>query len=300
MNDKMVKNLTIVLVAMVAVYGFMRWQQNQSFEPEKPKGFNFSSITNKNTTSIIVKSKDAKYTLNKFSDKWTLDKLEVDQASIDAIFNDLKTAEVQQVAATTPGKLALLEVDDIKGKGITFVTDKKEHTFIIGKSGPDGTSFYVRLPKENKAYVASGNLAGSFTKKASDWYSKQVLSLTAENISKVEVSTAGSSFVLNKDKKQWFITENDAKEKSDTNKTTGFISSLSALTATSVETKKINFNGAETIKIYGKKNALLATLSLKPKNKKEFYLMSDKKKDFTYILDEFSAKNIRKKSKELK
>ncbi len=301
MNDKLVRNLGIALVVLLALFSFLRWQQNRSYEPAKPKGFDFASITAKNTSGIKVKGAGEDYTLTKSGDKWQLEGLEIDKSAIDALFANLKDAEIQQVAATKTDKIAALDVNDEKGKNVIFETKKGSFNFIIGKSSPDGSGFYIRMPKAKEAYLASGMLGGTFTKKAADWYSKQILSLTQDEIEKIDFSFSDASYTLTKDKKQWFVTEDGSKEKADTNKTSGLVSSLSMLNATSVETgKKVNFSDADTITIKGKKDKVLATLKLKAKNKKEFYLKSDKKEDFTFILDEFSAKNIRKKPKDLK
>lgn len=172
MNEKVIRNLGIALLVLLALYGILRWQQNRSYEPAKPAGFNFEAITAKNTKTIEVKSATDKYKLIKKNGKWQLKKREVDQAAIEAVFTGLKNATIAQIAATTKVKLVSLQVDDQSGKQVTFTTNKDRFTFIMGKQGMDGNSFYIRLPKEQKAYQASGTLGAAFAKKASDWYKK--------------------------------------------------------------------------------------------------------------------------------
>jgi len=172
MNEKTIRNLAIALVVMLAVYGLLRWQQNRTFEPAKPGGFNFKQITKKNTDRIKVKGSQ-NYTLIKKGDKWLLNNKKVDKDAIDELFNGLKEAEVEQLVSTKTEKMVSLQVDDKTGNTVTFSTKDNQYIYIIGKQGPDGVSFYTRRPKENKVYSAKGNLGSIFAKKASDWYEKK-------------------------------------------------------------------------------------------------------------------------------
>lgn len=300
MNEKTLRNLAIALVAIVAIYGLMRWQQSRSYEPAKPKGFTFSSITSKNTTAIKVKSSDSNYELNKKDNKWFLDDLEVQQSSIDELFKSLKEAEVQTLAATKKGKLAQLEVDDETGKEVTFVTTKKKHTYVLGKQGQSGSDFYVRLPKSKKAYLAKGTLGMTFNKSSTDWYDKQIISLTQADIEKVEFSV--NELVLTKKKDKWSMNQEGNEEKVDTKKVEEFLGAISQLSASTVEIDKgkVSFDDADTVTLLGKKSKVLATIHYKDKGKKELYIKNKKKKDFLYTLDEFGVQYVRKKPKDFK
>ena len=169
MNEKTIRNLAIALVVMMALYGLLRWQQNRSFEPTKPAGFDFKQITKKNTNRIEVKSQSQNYVLIKKGDRWLLNNKKVDKNAIDELFKGLKESEVEQLAATKNAKMASLQIDDKSGKKVTFSTKNTRNTYIIGKQGLDGMSFYARLPDENKVYLAKGNLGIIFAKKSSDW-----------------------------------------------------------------------------------------------------------------------------------
>ena len=300
MNEKTIKNLTITLLVIIAIYSFMRWQQNRSFEPAKPKGFEFSKITSKNTESIEVKSADGNYKLVKKDGKWTLEGLQVQQSSIDELFKNLKDAEVQTLAATKKERLAQLEVDDEAGKNVTFVTKNKKYNFIIGKQDKTENNFYVRLPKSKKAYLASSGLATTFSKSAGDWYDKQIISLSQTNVEKVEFSV--NELVLSKTKGKWSMNQEGNEEKVDSKKVDEFLSAISQLTATNVEVDKgrINFDDADTVTLIGKKSRVLATVHYKSKGKKELYVKNKKKKDFLYTLDEFGVQYVRKKPKDFK
>ncbi|TET52568.1 MAG: hypothetical protein E3J54_06210, partial [Actinobacteria bacterium] len=94
MNEKVIRNLGITLMVIIALYGFMRWQQNRSFEPAKPKGFNFKKITKKNTQKISVKSAKTDYALVKKNSKWQLNGIEVSSTEMDSLFDGLKDASI--------------------------------------------------------------------------------------------------------------------------------------------------------------------------------------------------------------
>ncbi|TET55085.1 MAG: DUF4340 domain-containing protein, partial [Actinobacteria bacterium] len=220
---------------------------------------------------------------------------------IDSLFDGLKDASISELAATKKSKLVSLEVDDENGRLVTFHTKEKKISFIIGKAGIDGNSFYVKLPKKSKAYVASGNLGTVFAKEIDGWYDKEVLSLNQDDIEKISFSYEDESFELSKKKAQWYLDEEGSKEKADNDKVETLLGSLSMLSASNIVSPKkdIDFGGSETITVNGKKSKQLAKLNLKSKGKKEYYLKSSTKK-LTYIIDELTAKNIRKRAKDLK
>lgn len=168
MNERIIRNLGIALLAILALYGLLRWQQSRTFEPAKPKEFDFKAITVKSTKRIEVKGTEASYNIVKSGKNWTLNgKKKVSKTAIDELFNGLKEAEVEQLAVTNKSKMAELQVDDKSGKLVTFFTKERKMSFIIGKQTMDG--FYVRLPGKYEAYLASGNLGTIFAKKATDW-----------------------------------------------------------------------------------------------------------------------------------
>jgi histidinol dehydrogenase len=174
MNEKIIRNLIIALVGILAIYGLLRWQQDLSYVPAKPAGFNFKAITKKLTSEVEVKSQKANYVLAKKDDKWFMDSKKVDSSAIDELFNGLKDADVEQLATAKKEKLASLGLDEKSSKQISFQTKNGKFSFIIGKQSIDGSGFYVQLPKDkNKAYLASGSLGTVFTKKASDWLEKE-------------------------------------------------------------------------------------------------------------------------------
>lgn len=170
MNERIIRNLGIALLAILALYGLLRWQQSRTFEPVKPKEFNFKAITAKSTERIGIKDGGSSYNIVKSGKNWTLDsKKKASKTAMDELFNGLKEAEIEQLTATKKSKLAELQIDDESGKTVTFWTKDRKFTFMVGKQSLDGTNFYVRLPKEDKAYLASGNLGTIFAKKATDW-----------------------------------------------------------------------------------------------------------------------------------
>ncbi|RJQ30935.1 MAG: DUF4340 domain-containing protein [Actinobacteria bacterium] len=172
MSDKTIKNLAIVLVVLVAVFGLAKVITNIKQKPAEVKKYDFKALT-KDLDKIEVEKGKEKYTLEKKGDKWTIGGKKADKTKVDAVVTALGEAKISEVASEKEADYSLYQVDNKAGTNVAFYSGgSKKGEFIIGKQGSDYQSFYLKLPDDKAVYTVVGNLSSSFNVKSSDWVEK--------------------------------------------------------------------------------------------------------------------------------
>jgi hypothetical protein len=91
------------------------------------------------------------------------------------------------------------QLDD-KNKVIlkAFSNNEIRRELSIGKTAPTNSHTYIRLPGDNKVYLASGDLSRLFLTPIAELRDMQVLGFASEGITSIEISEAGKTTVLSK------------------------------------------------------------------------------------------------------
>jgi hypothetical protein len=91
------------------------------------------------------------------------------------------------------------QLDD-KNKVIlkAFSNNEIRRDLSIGKTAPTNSHTYIRLPGDNKVYLASGDLSRLFLTPIAELRDMQVLGFASEGITSIEISEAGKTTVLSK------------------------------------------------------------------------------------------------------
>jgi hypothetical protein len=101
----------------------------------------------------------------------------VDSASIASALEKIVSIKKDALVSENTEKQTLFEVDSVKGLVIDLadVSGKAIGTLIMGKSGPDYNSNYVRTKGSNSVYMAFGGARYSFFTDLNRWRDKTVL-----------------------------------------------------------------------------------------------------------------------------
>ena len=113
------------------------------------------------------------------------------------------------LVSKNPRKRRLYQVDDEAGLHLQLfdLDDNNILDVVIGKSGPDFTSTYVRLANSNDVYLVPRPMTGRFSSKASDWRNRKLWSVNVEMISGITIKSNKGNYSVNKegDKDIWKI-----------------------------------------------------------------------------------------------
>ncbi|MFH0800060.1 MAG: DUF4340 domain-containing protein, partial [Pseudomonadota bacterium] len=104
------------------------------------------------------------------------------------------------LVSENPEKQALYQASDVLGLKVRALgaEGKPIVDVVIGKSGPDFESTYVRKAGEGRVYLVRRALVGMFSSRADDWREKKLWTIDPKTVSGVEVSSPKGSWRMTK------------------------------------------------------------------------------------------------------
>ncbi|MBN1758078.1 MAG: DUF4340 domain-containing protein [Chitinispirillaceae bacterium] len=233
----------------------------------------------------------------------------VDSASITAAVEKIASLKKDALISENPEKQSIFEVDSVKGLNITVADNsgKKIGSFIIGKSGPDYNSNYIRLKGSNDVYMSSGGVRYSLFTDLNRWRDKTILrfdkttakgiTLTSKDGSMITLAHADSG-------NPWQIIEpiqNPAK----TETVNGIIEKLASLSATDFQDEALadtatGFDSPELGVTVSFNNGSSRNIIFGKKNSDNKYWVKTDGKDQVFLIGEYTVNQVNKTLDDLK
>jgi hypothetical protein len=193
MSFKRVLLFGIVFISLAAIYFFMETSVGEKSKKEGPKLL-FPELKTENAVSIELKNPEkGDFVLTKAKEIWQVTQnSQTYAASTDAVkklLDKAATIKIETVASRNPKNFAAFEVNKEKGIEITILDAKNNSlaALVVGKSGPDLFSTYVRNKASNNVILTPGMLKTDFGKDLSEWRDKAIYRLKPEDITEYMV-----------------------------------------------------------------------------------------------------------------
>lgn len=139
--------------------------------------------------AVIINSKaKGEISLRKKADGWIVaankKTYAADTAAIDNLLETAAKIRVESVVSRSPGKFKAFEVDPENGVDVRIedAAQKNIAHFVVGKSGPDLFSTYLRLADAQQVVLANGMLKMAFEREMKEWRDKTIFSLNQQEI----------------------------------------------------------------------------------------------------------------------
>ena len=112
-----------------------------------------------------------------------------DTAPVDNLLDTIAKIRVESVVSRNEGKYKAFEVDAENGVEVRIddSSQKSLARFVVGKSGPDLFSTYLRLADAQQVVLASGMLKMAFDRELKEWRDKTIFSLNQQEITDYQV-----------------------------------------------------------------------------------------------------------------
>lgn len=233
----------------------------------------------------------------------------VDSAAITSAIEKVTSLKKSELISENTEKQAIFEVDTTKGIVVEVFDNsgKSMGIVIIGKSGPDYNSNYIRQKGSNSVYMASGGIRYSLFTDLTRWRNKSILKFdktTAQGLtlarndgSMVTVAHADSG-------NPWEIIA-PIKNPAKTEEVESIIDKLSQFTAAEFQDEPMadsamGFDKPELGVTVSFKNGSSRNIVVGKKNSSNNYWVKIDGKEQIYLVGEYSITNINKKLDELK
>ena len=199
----------IILALLVAGWLFVRQSTYQQKTTSSLSSSLWNSFTWDNVTSLTIGTT----TFKKENDLWQVQKngawYPAQKNVLDQIASFFVDITIQQRVAQTSQKHTELEVTDGIGIGVRIANDNNPFAeFIVGKSGFDYSSCYLRLKNQDTVYLVSPNCR--FTFDHTEWRDLRIApNVNASDIEKITITQNNISRNLAKQEEKLEWKEND-------------------------------------------------------------------------------------------
>jgi len=194
MNFKKTIILAAVLCFLLIVFYLIESPKKDAKKPEHP--LFLSGFDRAQAAAVFLESKaKGKISLRKKADGWSVEvnkkTYAADAATVDNLLNTAAKIRIESIVSRSPGKYPAFEVDAENGVDVRIedtTAQKSLAHFVVGKSGPDLFSTYLRLADAQQVVLASGMLKMAFERELKDWRNKTIFSLNQQEITGYQVA----------------------------------------------------------------------------------------------------------------
>ena len=233
----------------------------------------------------------------------------VDSASIASALEKITAIKKDALISENPEKQSIFEVDSGKGLLVEVADNsgKSAGSIIIGKSGADWNSNYIRFKGSNSVYMSSGGARSSFFTDLKRWRNKSILKFdktTAKGITLAKRDSGMITLAQADTGTPWKIIEpieNPAK----TDAVDGLLDKLAMLNATDFQDDVLpdtatGFDNPELGVTVSFKNGSSRNVIFGKKNSDNKYYVKTDGKDQVFLVADYSFNQINKKLDDLK
>jgi hypothetical protein len=193
MNFKKTIILAAVLCFLLIVFYLIEGPKKDATKQEHP--LFLSGFDRAQAAAVFLKSKaKGEISLRKKADGWSVavnkKTYAADPASVDNLLDTAAKIRIESIVSRGPGKYQAFEVDAENGVDVRIddAAQKSLAHFVVGKSGPDLFSTYLRLADAQQVVLASGMLKMAFERELKDWRNKTIFSLNQQEITGYQVT----------------------------------------------------------------------------------------------------------------
>jgi hypothetical protein len=172
-----------------------------------------------------------------------------DSAAVQKALRTLGEIEKEMLISRNPEKREKFEVDSGNGLTVEVFDQNRESlgSIVIGKSGPDFGSNYIRPLGSNNVYSVAGNVRGTLKTKPKQWCDETVIAFDKDRAEKIVISKAAKKITLvtrdtiidSVPTTQWYI-DGAKRTKADQSKVQNLINAISNLTCDDWETGSLS------------------------------------------------------------
>ncbi len=199
----------LIFIVMAGLYWFLEGpkEENTDHEPSNLLGeFKAGNVERINITSpgsgaIALKRVDKGWQVA--ADHKTF--YAADSSAVEALFESLAKLKTGSMVSRKPKRHALYEVSHKTGIQVeTLGHDGTLAHVLIGKSGPNIFSTYVRVVDSNEVFLVSGILKNTTSKTLNEWRDKRIFDFNPELVTTYTV-TGNLSCALKKTDGKWWL-----------------------------------------------------------------------------------------------
>ncbi len=293
--------LAVIAVALVAIFAATSIKRDGG-------DLAFPKFDRQKAAKILIEGKEKRTVLEKQGDQWVVTSehsLPAEQGVADRILDVVTKISRKDVVSTNPAKQSIYQVDS---SGIWVRIEDGNGgdlaSFVVGKTGPDYTSTYVRKASSNEVILFPQYLHAIFERGSRPWEDLALWHCDAGNVDQVEIARPHGKIVVSKDSEgNWYLSEPESMA-CDNDRVSRIIRTLCYLRADEIVGRKstgdIDFSSADSSAAFRLKGGNTERLLIGGMDEKNRILVMVDGGDAIYAIPEYKVKTIMAKLAELK
>lgn len=250
MSEAALKRILFLVGALVLVYGAVRVGA-YAMRPRGDSGgalaATFDRLRKDSLASVtVVSPKGDTVQARRAADGWTVNGFRADSIAADRLVRAVREASVSDLVAQSAETHARLGVTSDSAWTATLRTERDSATLLIGNTGPEYGTTYVRLPNADAVYEVRGELRGALAIPLGDWRDKTIVRTDTTAVHALVVERDRKSARLERADKSWKRVSGPAKATVDTARVRDVLSELARFEATGFPADTATFTGKET------------------------------------------------------
>ena len=311
---KLKHNLILLIVLIIfasVILLFERPFENKAKKTREEAPPLFPDLKIEQVKKIVVKKSNTTTTLENRDNVWyILDKeaYPADLTIVEGVIKKIQGFKKINLASRKKDKHSLFGVKEGMGVEVTLLGPEKKELarFLIGKTGPDFLSTYIRKADSDDVYLHDDYLRGDFDKQVNNWRDKTILAFNPNEVVTLTISKRKEkeTLVLTKDTQgNWQFEEpiSSLAENPPTEKLLTTLGNLKAIDFADEE-KEVKESGIDDptyqITVRLKDNRKKTLLVGNKKEKGQYYAKNDEKK-YLFLLDQNTVESLVPKVKDL-
>ena len=304
--------LLIVLIIFASVILLVeRPFENKTKKTREEASPLFPDLKIEQVKKIVVKKSNTTTTLENRDNLWyILDKegYPADPTLVAGVIKKIQGFKKINLASRKKDKHSLFEVKEGMGVEVTLLGPEKKELarFLIGKTGPDFLSTYIRKADSDDVYLYDDYLRGDFDRPVNNWRDKTILAFNPNEVVTLTISKLKEkeTIVLTKDTQGNWQLEEPISSLAENPPTEKLLTTLGNLKATDFadEEKELKDSGIDDptyqITVRLKDNRKKTLLVGNTKERGQYYAKNDEKK-YLFLLDHNTVENLVPKVKDL-
>lgn len=201
----------ILVLASIAIIAILTIITSEKLGNKKPSEQTLNFFNDK-IGAFVIKDGSGSVTLHKKGDIWvvspgvaakvnsTSQDFATDSASVAIALEKLTSMKRSDIVSENREKQSIFEVDSAKGLFLEAFDNNgnSKGSIIIGKSGPDWNSNYVRSANSNKVYTVVGGVRYSFFTELNRWRDKLMIAFNSASAKNISIVNKDASITITK------------------------------------------------------------------------------------------------------
>lgn len=281
----------ILLLIVLAPYALQRFNVGQ----KKGDNLQLSQIKKDQINKVLIKSGSEKVELKKDASVWMAGKYKASESLINDFFMSLENSTESGLVSKNKENQTGYGISDTNGLSLTLYSGNQERVYILGNSGPETGSFYMRRAKDNNVYLVTGGLKDKIFASVDGWRDKTVTAFDQKQISKIEV-TGNKNYSLIREKDKWKLKGETVNKDLKDEELSTILSNLSNLLAdsflTDEEIKEYKEAEEKTTISIGSDKQVLGELTVWQKEENGDYFVTVKGREDFFKVSSYKLEDL--------